>query len=78
MLMSMDGFLSPSITTGDNYRPDLLFLMQSKSLYILELTVGFQSNLENSAVQKKENTWTWSKTYKCYIIIDVLNLQTFP
>ena len=40
-----NGFLSPSITTGDNYHPDLLFLIQSKCLYILELRVGFKSNL---------------------------------
>ena len=47
------GFLNPSIT-GENYRPDLLFLIQSKCLYVLELTVGFESNLTNNAVLKKE------------------------
>ena len=42
-----------SIITGENYRPDLLFLIQSKCLYALELTVGFESNLNNNAVRKK-------------------------
>ena len=50
----VNGFLNPSIITGENYRPDLLILIQSKCLYVLELTVGFESNLNNNAVRKKE------------------------
>ena len=50
----VNGFLNPSIITGENYRPDLLFLIQSKCLYVLELTAGFESNLNNNAVRKKE------------------------
>ena len=50
----VNGFLNLSIITGENYRPDLLFLIQSKCLYVLELTVGFESNLNNNAVRKKE------------------------
>ena len=50
----VNGFLNFSIITGENYRPDLLFLIQSKCLYVLELTVGFESNLNNNAVRKKE------------------------
>ena len=49
----VNGFLNFSIT-GENYRPDLLFLIQSKSLYVLELTVDLGSNLNNNAVRKKE------------------------
>ena len=50
----VNGFLNPSIITGENYRPDLLFLIQSTCLYVLKLTVGFESNLNNIAVGKKE------------------------
>ena len=50
----VNGFLNPSIITAENYRPDLLFLIQSKCLYVIELTVGFESNLNNNAVRKKE------------------------
>ena len=32
----VNGFLNPSIITGENYLPDLLSLIQSKCLYILE------------------------------------------
>ena len=50
----VNGFLNPSIITGESYRPDLLYLIQSKCLYVLELTVGFESHLNNNAVRKKE------------------------
>ena len=50
---NVNGFLNPSIISGENYRPDLLFLIQSKCLYVLELTVGFESNLNNNAVRNK-------------------------
>ena len=36
----VNGFLNPSIITGENYRPDLLFQIRS--------------NLNNNAVRKKE------------------------
>ena len=51
----VNGFLNPSIITGENYRPDLLFLIHSKCLYVLELPVGFESNLNNNAKEKKLN-----------------------
>ena len=50
----VNGYLNPSIITGENHRPDLLFPIQSKCLNVLELTVGFESNLNNNAVHKKE------------------------
>ena len=46
------GFLSPSIITGENLRPDLLLRTNNNYLYILELTVGFESNLETNATRK--------------------------
>ena len=32
----VNGFLNPSIITGEHYHPDLLFLIQSKCLHVLE------------------------------------------
>ena len=65
----VNGFLNPSIITGENYCPDLLFLIQSKCLYVLELTVGFESNLNNNAVRKKEKYLNlineMSRNYRC-------------
>ena len=46
-------FPSPSIITGDDYRPDLLILTKDNCLYILELTVGYESNLRNNINRKQ-------------------------
>ena len=48
----LSGFKSPSIITGDIYRPDLLIIAPDESLYVVELTVGFETNLRNN-VQRK-------------------------
>ena len=59
------------ILTDENYRPDLLFLIQSKCLYVLELT-----NLNNNAVRKKEKYLNlvkeMSRNYRC---VKFLNLS---
>ena len=48
----MPGFTSPSLITGNELRPDLLLSIPQKCLYILELTVGFESNLLNNITRK--------------------------
>ena len=45
----LPSFLSPCLITGDSYRPDLLLLIDAKILYILELTVGFETNMQNNS-----------------------------
>ena len=54
---------------------DLLFLIQSKCLYILELTVGFESNLKNNAVCKKEKYMNVVKdmrsNYRCVKFVNL-------
>ena len=47
-------FRNPSILTGDVYRPDLLLVTPDKSLYIVELTVGYGTNLHKNVVRKRE------------------------
>ena len=68
----VNGFLNPLIITGENYGPDLLFLIQSRCQYVLELTVGFESNLNNNAVRKKEKYLNlikeMSRNYRCVYI----------
>ncbi|CAH3190168.1 unnamed protein product, partial [Porites evermanni] len=79
----VNGFLNPSIITGENYRPDLLFLIQSKCLYVLELTVGFESNLNNNAVRKKEKYLNLineiSRNYRCvrFVNLSISSLGVF-
>ena len=48
----LPGFKCPSIITGDTFRPDLLLLTPNKSLYVVELTVGFETNLHNNVDRK--------------------------
>ena len=48
------GFLSTSIISGQGLRPALLLSLSNKSLYILELTVEYESNLRSNAERKKQ------------------------
>ena len=36
----IDQYMSPSIITGEDLRPDLIVVHQSKDIYVLELSVG--------------------------------------
>ena len=63
----IDGFSNPSIITGDEQRPDLL-ISTPDCLYVLELTVGYESNLRKNAIRKhnkyKELIKNLSKNFK--------------
>ena len=45
-------FLSPSLVTGDSLRHDLLLITKNKTLYILELTIGFETNSKVNSDRK--------------------------
>ena len=47
-------FRNPSILTGNVYRPDLHLVTPDRSLYIVELTVGYETNLHKNVVRKRE------------------------
>ena len=47
-------YLSPFIITGDTFRPDLLLILPSNCLYVLELTVGYESNLYSNSIRKEK------------------------
>ena len=49
----LQGYLSPYIITGDSLRPDMLVITADKCLYIIELTVGFETNLDNNSKRKE-------------------------
>ena len=48
----LPSFMSPSLITGDSIRPDLLLLTGNKVLYILEVTLGFETNIQANSVGK--------------------------
>ena len=58
MYIDLPGFISPSVITGDELRPDLLLTIENKILYILELTVGFETNLKTNSDRKHEKYLT--------------------
>ena len=51
--VDLPGFMSSSSITGDNLCPDLLLVLPNKCLYILELTVGFESNIRKNYERKR-------------------------
>ena len=53
LYLDLDDYNSPSIITGESYRPDLI-LKTPETLYVLKLTVGFESNLKNNAERKRK------------------------
>ena len=48
----LPSFLSPCLITGHSLRPDLLLLIDEEILYILELTLGFETNIQNNSDRK--------------------------
>ena len=45
-------YLFPSLVTGDDLRPDMLISTPSNTLYVLELSVGFETNLDDNVRRK--------------------------
>ena len=53
LFVDLPSFPSPSVITGDSLRPDLLLETADKILYILELTIGFETNVKCNAERKE-------------------------
>jgi len=43
------GFVTSSVITDNSLYPDLILHLQNKCLHIVQLTVGFKSNMANNA-----------------------------
>ena len=54
LFVDLPGFLSPCIITGGQFRPDMLLSTANNILYIIELTVGFETNIDKNASRKYE------------------------
>ena len=48
----LPSFLSPCLVTGDSFRPGLPLLTENKILYILEHTIGFETNIQINSERK--------------------------
>ena len=54
LFVDLPEYRSPSIITGDKYSPDMLLVTSDNTLYVAELTVGHESNLQNNSIRKKQ------------------------
>ena len=64
-------FSSPSLITGESLRPDLALNSPKNTLYLLELAVGFETNIEKIAIVKLLST---SLFYVICIIVIVASI----
>ena len=46
--VDLPGYLSPFTTAGDKLRLDILLSTADNNIYIIDLTVGFEKNLDNT------------------------------
>ena len=67
--------VSPSVVTGDKLRPDLLITLENKCIYVLELTIGFESNLVNNEKRKRQKyQHLINELHKSYVKVKFVNL----
>ena len=64
LFVDLPSFPSPSVITRDSLRPDLLLETADKILYILELTIGFETNVEYNAERKEAKYSTLVKNLR--------------
>ena len=69
------GYVSPSVITGEDYRPDII-IVDDKDLYVLELTVGFETNMGLNAMYKQKRYETILDLLKInYVNVKFINLS---
>ena len=54
--------MSPSVITGDNLRPELRLEVHNKCLYILELTIGYETNLTSNIAHEERKKQDLTRT----------------
>ena len=75
LYVDFPGYLSLCIITGDKLCPDLFFSTADNIIYITELTVGFETNLNINASRKKlKYRPLLVDLYKAYHRIEFVNL----
>ena len=76
LLADLPSFASPSLITGESLRPDLVLISQDKTLYLLELTVGFETNILINSKRKSTNYNALIKNLKSqYSAVHFINLS---
>ena len=74
LFADLDDFDSPCMITGHSLRPDMLIIF-NQTLYIIELTVGFESNVNSNSLRKmrkySELVDTFSRKYDAVKFVNV-------
>ena len=74
LFADLDDFDSPCMITGHSLRPDMLIIF-NQTLYITELTVGFESNVNSNSLRKmrkySELVDTFSRKYEAVKFVNV-------
>ena len=55
-------YISPSFITGSALRPDLLIITKEEVLYILQLTIGFKTNIQINSERKASKYYPLQQT----------------
>ena len=72
----LPSFISPCLITGDSLRPDLLLLTEDSTLYIIELTLGFETNMQANSIRKANKYTTLIKDLSStYSKVTFINLS---
>ena len=79
-------FLSPCFITGESCSPNLLLLTNKNVLYILELTVGFETNVQNNSDRKatkyssliNDLSFSYSKVQFVNLSMSAIGLLVLP
>ena len=76
LFVDLPGLVSPTVITGDSLRPDLLLEVHNKCLYILELTIGYETSLTSSIARKDRKYQDLTRTLKYhYNNVKFINLS---
>ncbi len=76
LFVDLPGFINPSVLSGDSLRPDILLVIENKCLYILELTVGYKSNLQINTNRKRQKYLDLIKEQQtCFPTVKFINLS---
>ena len=74
--MDIPDFVNLCALTGNSLHPDLLLAIPDKCLYILELTVGLETNLRNNSQRKQLKYKTlFREQQKNFIEVRFINLS---
>ena len=67
--------MSPSVAAGNSLRPDLLLEVDNKCLCILELTIGYETNLTSNIARKDRKYQDLTRTLQHYNKVKLIKLS---